>query len=195
MSGEPDHGVGQQFQRPAGATLRRVCAGRCHQQGFLLAGELALRPGARLFAQRPLQITFHEAPLGPVHRGAAYCHRAGNLFIAAAGVGRQQYLGALEFAGGPFAFAQHRGEFAAFGLAQFDPVTYIHRDLLFGEPDEPTNKSKIRRCSKPQRSRLHRQARPVPGLHLYLLAHVPTPARRDRHAARLSSQPALRSTR
>jgi hypothetical protein len=32
-------------------------------------------------------------------------------------------LGALEFAGGSFAFAQHRGEFTAFGLAEFDPIT------------------------------------------------------------------------
>jgi len=47
-----------------------------------------------------------------------------------AGIGRQQDLGALEFAGGSFAFAQHRGEFTAFGLAQFDPITYIHLDLL-----------------------------------------------------------------
>src|SRR5882757_8176772 len=64
----------------------------------------------------------------PAHR-----HRAGNLFIAAAGSGRQQDLGALEFAGGSFALAQHRGELTAFGLAQFDPITYIHSDLLVGD--------------------------------------------------------------
>src|SRR5664279_465505 len=97
----------------------------------------------------------------------------------------------LSFAGGPFAFAQHRGEFTAFGLAQFDPITYIHPDLLVGGSDESTNESKIRRRSQPQRSRFHRKARPVPGFHLHLLAHVPTPARRDRYAAPLSSQPAL----
>src|SRR5207342_3034740 len=44
-------------------------------------------------------------------------------FVAAAGIGRQQDLGALELAGGSFAFAQHRGEFTAFGLAQFHPIT------------------------------------------------------------------------
>src|SRR4029434_5886104 len=109
----------------------------------------------------------------------------------AADIGRQQYLGALELAGGPFALAQHRGEFTAFGLAQFDPITYIHPDLLVGGPDESTNESKIRRRPQPQRSRLHRKARPVPGFHLHLLAHVPTPTRRDRHARRLSSQPSL----
>src|SRR6266481_4993208 len=70
-------------------------------------------------------------------------------------------------------FAQHRGEFIAFGLAQFDPITYIHLDLLVGGPDESTNESKIRRRAQPQRSRLHRKARPVSGFHLHLLAHVP----------------------
>jgi hypothetical protein len=117
------------------------------QQRFLLASELALCAWTRILAQRPFQIAFHEAPLGPVHGGAAHRHRAGNLFIVAAGIGRQQYLGALEFAGGSFAFAQHRDEFTAFGLAQLDPITYIHLDLLVGGPDESTNESKIRRRS------------------------------------------------
>src|SRR5450759_3606347 len=67
------------------------------------------------------------------------------------------------------------------GLAQFDPITYIHPDLLVGGPDESTNESKIRRRSQPQRSRLHRKARPVPSFHLHLRAHVPTPTRRDRY--------------
>jgi hypothetical protein len=39
---------------------------------------------------------------------------------------RQQDVGALEFAGSSFVLAQHRGEFIAFGLVQFDPITYIH---------------------------------------------------------------------
>jgi len=140
-----DHGVGQQLQRPAGATLGRVRASRGHQQGFFLTGQLALRPWARLLAQRPFQIAFHEAPLGPINRGTAHCQSARNLFVAAAGIGCQQDLGAPELAGGPFALAQHRREFIAFGLAQFDPITYIHADLLVGGPDESTNESKIRR--------------------------------------------------
>src|SRR5208282_1896128 len=60
-----------------------------------------------------------------------------------------------------------------------------------GGPDESTNESKIGRRSQPQRSRVHQKARPVPGLHLRLFAHVPAPTRRDRYAAPLSSQPAL----
>src|SRR6201998_1476282 len=126
-----------------------------------------------------------------VHGGTAHRHRTRNRFTAVAGIGRQQDLGALKFAGGSFAFAQHRGEFTAFGLAQFDPITYIHPDLLVGGPDESTNESKIRHRSQPPRSSFHRKARPVPGFHLHLLAHVPTPTGRDRHAAPLSSQPAL----
>jgi len=92
----------------------------------LLAGELALRSRTRLLAQRPFQIAFDKTSLGPVHGGTAHRHGAGNLFIAVAGIGRQQDLSPLELAGGSFALAQHRGEFTAFGLAQFDPITYIH---------------------------------------------------------------------
>src|SRR3981189_2921514 len=100
-------------------------------------------------------------------------------------------MGALELAGGSFAFAQHRGEFTAFGLAQFDPITYIHLDLLVGGPDELTNESKIKGRAQPQCSRLPGKARPVSGFHLHLPAHVRTPARRGRHAAPLSGQPAF----
>ena len=193
MLGELDHGVGQQLQCPAGAARRRVRAGGCHEQGFLLARELALRPRPRVLAQRPFQIAFHEAPLGPVHGGAAYRHGAGNLLVAAAGVRRQQYLGALELAGGTLAFTQHRGELAAFGLAQFDMIKYIHLGLLVGAQDESTYESKIRRCASFQWARLHRKARPVSGLHLRLLAHVPTTARRGRHATPLPRQPTFGS--
>jgi hypothetical protein len=153
--GELDHGTGQKLQRPAGATLRRARAGRSHKQSFFLAGELALRPRTRFFAQRPLQIAFHEAPLGPVHGGAAHRHGAGNLVITAAGVSRQQYLRSLESAGGMLAAAQHRGELVAFGLAQFDPITYIHLGLLVGSPDESTDESKIRRRTPLRRAKLH----------------------------------------
>jgi hypothetical protein len=63
--------------------------------------------------------------------------------------------------------AQHGGQFTAFGLAQFDLITYIHPDLLVGGPDESKNESKIRRRSQPQRSQLHRKARPVAFIYTY----------------------------
>src|SRR6202023_2143182 len=105
------------------------------------AGELALRPGTRLFAQRPLQIAFHEAPLDPVHGGAAHRHGAGNLVIVAAGVGGQQYLGSLELAGRMLASAQKRREFAALRLAELDLIAYIHLCLLVASStDEQLNR-------------------------------------------------------
>ena len=139
--GELDHRAGQQLQRPAGAALRRVRAGGRHQQGFFLAGELALRPRTRLFAQRPLQIAFHEAPLGPVDGGAADRHGAGNLLVAAAGVGRQQYLRSLELAGGMLAAAQHRGEFARVRLGSIRPdnVHSSSASLSEAETNRPMN--------------------------------------------------------
>src|SRR6202045_3746331 len=191
MLGELDHRAGPQLQGPSGPTLRMIRAGRRHQQGFFLAGELALRPGTRLFAQRPLQIAFHEAPLGPIHGGTAHRHRAGNFVIAAAGVGRQQYLGSLELAGSMLAPAQHHGEFVAFGLAQFDSITYIHLDLLVGGPDESTHESKIRRRASPRGARLYGKAGPISGLHLCLFAPFQTSACRGRHAAPLLRQSAL----
>ena len=114
------------FQRPAGAALRGAGAGRRHQQGFFLARELAFRSRTRLLAQRPLQIAFHEAPLGPVDGRAAHADAPRDLLVAGAGIGRQQNLRSLELAGGMLAAAQQRREFAALGLAEFDPIAYIH---------------------------------------------------------------------
>ena len=118
MRGQLDHLAGEQFQRPAGAARRRVRAGGRHQQGFLLAGELALGPGARLLAQRPLQIAFHEPPLGPVHRRAADPDTGGDLLVADARVRRQQDLRPLELARRLLAAAQKRPEFIALVLGQ-----------------------------------------------------------------------------
>jgi hypothetical protein len=81
VRGQLDHLVREQLQRPARAAHRRVGAGGRHQQGLLLAGELAFGTGARLFAQRPLQVAFHEPPLGPVHRRAADADAGGDLLV------------------------------------------------------------------------------------------------------------------
>ena len=106
--GQLDHRAGQQLQRPAGAARRRARAGGRHQQGFLLAGELALGAGARLLAQRPLQIAFDEAPLGPVHRRAADPDTGGDILVANARVRGQQDLRPLELARRLLAPAQQR---------------------------------------------------------------------------------------
>jgi hypothetical protein len=109
-----------------------------------------------------------------MHGGAAHRHGAGNLLVAAAAVRRQQYLGAqLRAARLPLlnivVSSPH------FDLAQFDMIKYIHLGLL----------------SEPQ---VHRKARPVSGLHLRLVAHVPTTACRGRHATPLPRQPTLGSS-
>jgi len=98
---------------------------------------------------------------------------------------------ALEFAGGSFALAQHRGEFIAFGLAQFDPITYIHSDLLVGEPDESTNESKIRRCAQPSTQGFtEKQGQYLAFIYTYSHMFRRPPAETD-IAAPLSGQPAL----
>ena len=119
MLGQLDHLVGQQLQRPARAARRRARAGGRHQQRLLLAGELALRAGSRLLAQRRLQVAFDETPLGPVDRRAADRRRsAAIVLVADAGVGGQQDLRPLELARRVLAAAQQRGKFVALGLAQ-----------------------------------------------------------------------------
>jgi hypothetical protein len=105
--------------RPAGACGR-------HQQGLLLAGQLALSARTRLLTQGSLQIAFHEAALGSADGGEADTHGPDNLLVAAASIGRQQNLRPLKLAGGVLAAAEHRLQFVALGLAQFDPITYIH---------------------------------------------------------------------
>src|SRR5215207_7403325 len=163
--GELDHLASQQLQCPAGAPRRRLGAGGCHQKGFLLAGELALRSRTWLFGERPFEIALHEAPLGAIDGRASHHHGASNLLIAAADIGGQQDLGSLELAGGMLACAQHRSELIAFGLAQLDPITYIHLGLLVGSPDESTDESKIGRVPPLQPATFH-------GKVIYVYSHM-----------------------
>src|SRR5215470_12008464 len=48
--------------RPSGGLEQAVAI----QQGLLFAGQLAICSGARLFAERRLQVAKHEAALGPI---------------------------------------------------------------------------------------------------------------------------------
>jgi hypothetical protein len=124
--GELDHRAGQQRQRPAFATGGRLGACRRHQQGLFLARQLAFRARTRLLAQGSLQIAFHEAALGPADGGKADPDRSDNFRVAAASIGRQQNLRPLQLASSMLAAAEHRHQFVPLGLAQFDPITYIH---------------------------------------------------------------------
>ena len=129
MLGELDQFIRQQLQRPTGAACGRGRAGRRHQQGFLFTGELAVHSRARLFGERRLQIAEHEAALCPVHGGPAHANVPRNLLLAGSGVGCQQYLRALELARRMLAAAHKCREFSALGLAEFNPVAYIHPRL------------------------------------------------------------------
>jgi hypothetical protein len=130
MLGELDQRTRQQHQRPTGAARRRLGTGRRHQKGLFLARELAARSWARLFAERRLKVAEHKAALGPVDGGTAHAHAACNLFVAGSGVGRQQNLRPLELARSMLASAQKGRELGALGLAEFDPIAYIHPCLL-----------------------------------------------------------------
>ena len=134
MLGQLDHRAGQQLQRPACPAGRWLGAGSRHQQGLLLAAQLACPARPRLLAQRSLQVAQHEAALGAVHRRVADAHRPGDLLVAGSGIGRQQDLRSLQLARRMFAAAQQRLKLGAFRFAQLDPVPYIHSDLLEGEP-------------------------------------------------------------
>lgn len=123
---EFDHRIGQQGQGPAFATGGRLRARRCHQKGFFLARQLAFRAGTRLLAQGPLQIAFDEATLGSADGGKADLDRSDDPHITAPGIGRQQNLGALQLAGSVLAATEQRRQFLPLGLAQLDPITYIH---------------------------------------------------------------------
>jgi hypothetical protein len=69
---EPDQLTREKLQRSAGAAFGRIRTGRRDQQSLLFAGELTIRSGTWLFAERCLQVAKHKAPLGPVHDRAAH---------------------------------------------------------------------------------------------------------------------------
>ena len=120
--GQFDHLVREQVQCPARTARRRVRAGGRHQQRFLLSGELALGAGARLLAQRPLQIALNEPPFGPVDRRAAHTDSGGDLLVRHPCVGRQQDLCPLELPRRLLAAGQKRSKFIALVLGQLDTI-------------------------------------------------------------------------
>src|ERR1700752_2128988 len=64
-----------------------------------------------------------------------------DLLVPGAGVRSQQNLCALEFARRVPAAAEEGLEFMTFGLAEFDPIAYIHpMPLLVGGTDEQLNR-------------------------------------------------------
>src|SRR5262245_28730178 len=175
--GELDERTRQQIERPAGTALWRGRTGGRHHQGFFLARELAFRPGSRLLAQRPFQIAFHEASLGPVHGRAAHANAPGDLLVAGPGIGSQQNLCSLELAGRMLAAVEQRLEFGALDLAQFDPIAYIHACLLDRGSHEQLNR--MAGVSPSAKTFTPKQGQYLAFIHLYTRLHRRPPAETD----------------
>src|SRR5271166_3995183 len=140
MVGQLDHRASQQLQCPAGATFGRARTGGGDEEGFFVAGQLAIGACPRLFVQGGFEIAFNEAALGPVNGRAADSDSSGNIVVAEPAVSGEQNLGSFDLAGVMLAAAHQRGEFTPLGLAQFDMVAYVHPGLLANR-DAQTNQA------------------------------------------------------
>src|SRR5262245_45611818 len=115
-----------QRARPCGGLEQAVATSRASS----LPESLRPAPGRGCSLSAGLQVTEHEALLGSVHGRATNSHVGGNIVVAGPRVGGQQNLRSLELARGVLASAHNCGEFGALGLAQFNPIAYIHPCLL-----------------------------------------------------------------
>jgi hypothetical protein len=97
------------------------------QEAPFATRQLSLGSRPRLLAERCRQVAFDEAALGPIHRRATDADAERDVVVFHPGVGGEQDLRPLELARPLVAAAQHRPEFVALDLAQFNPVPYIHR--------------------------------------------------------------------
>jgi hypothetical protein len=93
-------------------------------------------------------------------------------------VGGQQNLRSLELARGVLASANNRGEFGALGLAQFNPIAYIHPCLLCirGTDDQLNRMADLSRAAK---SFTPTQGQYLAFIHLYTRLHRRPPAEAD----------------
>ena len=82
MVGQLDHCASQQLQRPPGAAFGRARTGGGDEEGFFVAGQLAIGACPRLFVQGGFEIDFNEAALGPVNGRAADSDSGGNIVVA-----------------------------------------------------------------------------------------------------------------
>jgi len=121
---------------------------------------------------------------------AADAHTGCNIIVADPRVCGQQNLRPLELARRLLAAAQKRREFAAFGLAQFDPIAYIHPCLLLVRgTDEQLNR--MAGVSHAAKNFTPKQGQYLAFIHLYTRLH--RQPGRNRHAGIFSRQPAFSS--
>jgi hypothetical protein len=127
-------------------------------------------------SQRRLQVAEHEAPFGPIDGRAAHANAGDNVLVAGTAVGRQQNLRPLELARRMLATAQKPQEFVAFGLAQFDPVTYIHRSLLRVRGGD-NQLNRMAGVSRPAKTFTPKQGQYLAFIYVYTRLHAETDMR------------------
>ena len=129
MLGQPDHFIGEKFERPARAARWRARASRRHQQRLFLARQFPRNAGARLLAQRGLKTGLHKAKFGPVNGRSADLQRRGDRLLAQAVVRGQQDLRALELAGSVAPARQRGVKPIPFQLVELYAIPYVHPSL------------------------------------------------------------------
>src|SRR3954452_24127616 len=170
--GQPDHLARQQIERPALASRRRAGAGRRDQQRRLLSRQLARGTRTGFLAEGGLQIAFHEAPLGPIHRRAADRDDARDLLVAHSGIRRQKGLRALELACRVLAAAHHRGQLGTLGCIEFHPVAYVHRR-------SPLSRTTMKRAAESAPEFTQKQGQYLAFIDAYTLVTARPPAQAD----------------
>ena len=126
MIGEFDHLIGQEFERPAGASWRRRRAGGRHQKGGLLGRELTFGSRTRLVAEGAVEVAFNEAALGPIDGRTADMKRPGDPLIRNPLVGGQEDLRSHQFARRNLTALEHPLQLFTLLLAEVDPIFYVH---------------------------------------------------------------------
>jgi hypothetical protein len=86
-------------------------------------------------------------------------------------------LRTLELARRVLAAAQQSSEFGPLGLAQFDPIAYIHPCLLIRGTDQQLNR--MADVSRPAKAFTPKQGQYLAFIHLYTRLHRRSPAETD----------------
>jgi hypothetical protein len=139
---------------------------------------MVIRNNIKIWDVTLIQVADHEAALGPVDGRAANAHAGRDHLVAGSGVGSQQNLRPLELARRVLAAAYKRHEFGALGLAEFDPIAYIHPCLLLVRgTDEQLNR--MAGVSRPAKTFTPKQGQYLAFINLYTRLHRRPPAETD----------------
>ena len=172
MPGQLDRFIPRPRQGPARTAFGRLRARGRHRKRLFLSCQLALRPAARRLAQG-------ESQGCPGQNDADHDMR-GNLAVTGSGIGRRQDPRPFQIARRVLAPARHPLQPIPLRSAQLHAVSYVHRGLL---AERSSDESIRRAVSSPSRHRLHRETRPIPGLHSRLYQNQTNGSGRGRNAA------------